>query len=273
MTSDAENKVKIRFKFRSGEEFEAEGSPEFIEKQRADFLHLIGKETQQARFTLPNKTGHTTVDTPPFSLPQQTVSGSDQSINDTALSDAPAALRRGGMDALSASPSGTQSSYIPPNTLSHSNDSYSSSLKADAHPGHTAAEGAYTPNTTTHWPANSTGPWSSEMRLWEEIAKTENGLVILRRKSRLLSPETAALLLIGAAKVLLQTPRYTALALAKSLAKSGYAAGRLDRVLAGEIKRGTVQAFGSKRSRCYLLSDEGFARAFVLAGKLAAEWR
>lgn len=41
---------KIRFKFITGEEFEAEGTPEFIESQRAVFLQL----TQKAKTTAPN---------------------------------------------------------------------------------------------------------------------------------------------------------------------------------------------------------------------------
>ena len=49
MSQETEQKVKIRFKFRSGEEFEAEGNPDFIERQRAQFLYLIGKQPQGRR--------------------------------------------------------------------------------------------------------------------------------------------------------------------------------------------------------------------------------
>ena len=41
MTDDLQNKVKIRFKFRSGEEFEAEGNPDFIEKQRISWYNKL----------------------------------------------------------------------------------------------------------------------------------------------------------------------------------------------------------------------------------------
>ena len=44
-------------------------------------------------------------------------------------------------------------------------------------------------------------------------------------------------------------------------------------MLGPDLRQGTLRAEGSKRSRAYLLSDEGFARAYVLAGKLAEEWR
>jgi hypothetical protein len=109
--------------------------------------------------------------------------------------------------------------------------------------------------------------------LWEQIIRTDDKLVFLRRKSRQLSPDTAALVLLAAAKVLLgASDGYSALLLSKALKKSGYGGERLDRVLAGEMRQGTIRSDGTKRSRLYLLSDEGFARAYVLATKLADEW-
>lgn len=44
MINDMEKNQKIRFKFANGEEFEAEGSPDFVEKQRDYFLALVKKE-------------------------------------------------------------------------------------------------------------------------------------------------------------------------------------------------------------------------------------
>ena len=44
MAGDSEKILKIRFRFPGGEEFEAEGSREFIEQQRNYFLALIGKK-------------------------------------------------------------------------------------------------------------------------------------------------------------------------------------------------------------------------------------
>lgn len=48
MPEDAEKTLKIRFRFPGGEEFEAEGTQEFIEKQRNYFLDLIGKQPKQS---------------------------------------------------------------------------------------------------------------------------------------------------------------------------------------------------------------------------------
>ena len=44
MTNENKDSQKIRFKFANGEEFEAEGTPDFIEKQRDYFLTLVKKK-------------------------------------------------------------------------------------------------------------------------------------------------------------------------------------------------------------------------------------
>ena len=234
MAENEQNKVKIRLKLRSGEEFEAEGSPDFIEKQRAEFLQLIGKpaksqETEWTDLSAPKPVRRSTPRLPafrPFAQPSPT--------------DLPATP-------VYPAPSITQAGFAAAEQVSLRGEN---SLSKPA----TAPQGAHT-------------------ALWEQVVKVDDGLVILRRKSRLLSPETAAIVLIAAAKELLrEKDGYSALSLSKSLTKSGYGGGRLDRVLTSEMRQGTVKAVGSKRSRAYVLSDEGFARGFVLAEKLAGEW-
>ena len=232
MSQETEQKVKIRFKFRSGEEFEAEGNPDFIERQRAQFLYLIGKQPQDAarkeNSLQPSKSYYKQPAS--FATPALPAEALTDTTSATAP-QAPAFLRR-------TRPQDTDSAGLPAN------------------------------------PAPISTGTGQEIRLWEELVKTEENLVILRRKNRLLTAETAALVLIAAAKVLLGAQNgYSALHLSKSLSKSGYGGERLDRTLGGEIRRGTVKSEGSKRSRVYLLSDEGFAKAFVLAEKLAGEWR
>lgn len=243
MSDTNEKKVKIRFKFRSGEEFEAEGSPDFIESQRAQFLQLIGKEGRSASTTRPS------VSRPPtraFSAPAAEPSPLP-AANFPPLTGPAAAFPR--MQPVSAPfPSQADTAPQDPQQLLLQ----PAALRAKPHP---AAQ-----------------PSNEAQRLWECIVKVDDGHVYLRRKSRLITPETAALLLLAAAKVLLQENSYSALALAKCLAKSGYGGGRLDRLLGPDLRQGTLRAEGSKRSRAYLLSDEGFARAYVLAGKLAEEW-
>lgn len=232
MSQETEQKVKIRFKFRSGEEFEAEGNPDFIERQRAQFLYLIGKQPQDAARKENSLKSSESYYKQPASFATPALPA--EALTDTTSAtdtQAPAFLRR-------TRPQDTDSAALPAN------------------------------------PAPISTGTVQETRLWEELVKTEENLVILRRKNRLLTAETAALVLIAAAKVLLGAQNgYSALHLSKSLSKSGYGGERLDRTLGGEIRRGTVKSEGSKRSRVYLLSDEGFAKAFVLAEKLAGEWR
>ena len=240
MSFETENKVKIRIKLRSGEEFEAEGSPDFIEKQRADFLELIGKEGGKGFTKSKQMRPLTAVPQSPLFTPTEVTEGPQFAAT---LPQTPATLRRH-QQALATTSTQTFSASAP--------DYLSDSALNGGH----------------------SGTASPHQRLWEELCKTEDDMVILRRKSRLLAPETAALLLIAGAKELLEAENgFSALNLSKSLAKSGYGANRLDRVLAGEIKRGSIKSYGSKRSRSYSLTDEGFARAFVLAGKVIEDWR
>jgi len=254
MADDLQNKVKIRFKFRSGEEFEAEGNPDFIEKQRADFLQLIGKDrthTQRSPTVTPSDFSQTSESS--SSQPQPAVSPSQTAVAPLPHTAEPAFYRRQESLGLpTPNPTIYKRPVSPAPRISR---------------GISAAENARANfQSATHL---SDG---QELSLWEQIVRTDDRLVYLRRKSRLLSPDTAALVLIAAAKVLLQaSDGYSALLLSKSLKKSGYGGERLDRVLGGVMKKGLVRSDGTKRSRLYLLSDEGFARAYVLLGKLAEE--
>ncbi len=108
------------------------------------------------------------------------------------------------------------------------------------------------------------------LRLWERILKEDGEIVVLRKKMRL-SPNEGALLLLAGARVLLKQPACSALNLSRALKKSGFDEVRLDRLLAPDIKNGHITSDGSKRSRMYRLTNEGFARSFVLAEKLGSE--
>lgn len=114
---------------------------------------------------------------------------------------------------------------------------------------------------------NTAAPQHTEQYLWEKLLKEDEDTLILRRKAKLTSQEVAALVLAGA-RVLLKKPAYPALELARSLKACGIEGGRLDRLLAGEIQAGRIVGEGTKRSRTYKLTPQGFARAFTLAEKL-----
>ena len=176
MNNSNEPILKMRFRLPNGEEFEAEGTREFIERERNYFLTLIGQANAPA---LPAKT--TLSD--PLSQPQQTSAG------------------------------------------------------------HT------------------------EQYMWERLLKEDGQILHLRQKTKLEATQIA-LLLVAGARVLLHQTDYSALELAKSLKACGITGGRLDRILAPELHTGRLIAKGSKRGRTYSLSDEGFAKAFLLAEKL-----
>ena len=181
MNNGENNILKIRFRLPNGEEFEAQGTREFIEHERNYFLALIGQGKAAAQ----------------------------------ALAQ-------------------------------------SSGLAA-------APPRATFPNTNT--------PQHTEQYLWEKLLKEDENTLILRRKAKLTPQEVAAIVLAGA-RVLLKTPAYPALELARSLKACGIEGGRLDRLLAGEIQAGRIVGEGTKRSRTYKLTPQGLARAFVLAEKL-----
>ena len=117
-------------------------------------------------------------------------------------------------------------------------------------------------------PTLPTPPPPTEIYHWERLFTEEEHTLTLRPKTKL-PPQDIALLVLAAARVLLNRPAYSALELAHSLKTCGVAGNRLDRLLAGEIQAGRILAQGAKRSRSYQLTDEGFARAFVLSEKLA----
>ena len=234
MSGDSEKILKIRFRFPGGEEFEAEGSREFIEQQRNYFLALIGKKMSGPASAIPAPRKCTTY--PLTGGPKPTASQtlpasplfSPTDIPQTATNDAPTPL--------------PLLSSVPP-----------------ALRGETALQ-ADMPLADIPQP----------VRLWEQLLKEEGDIVVLRRKMRLSAAEAASLLVAGA-RVLLKKPNYPALHLSQSMRKSGFDEGRLDRILASEIRNGHLASDGSKRSRTYRLTNEGFAKAFVLAEKLAKE--
>lgn len=126
------------------------------------------------------------------------------------------------------------------------------------------------PKTATATPLDPQAQAFPALRLWERILKEDGEIVLLRRKMRL-TPQEAASLLIAGARVLLKKPAYGALELSSSMKKSGFSEGRLDRLLAPLVRNGHLISEGTKRGRTYQLTNEGFARSFVLAEKLAAE--
>lgn len=110
--------------------------------------------------------------------------------------------------------------------------------------------------------------------VWDKVAYSDGESIIIRRKSKLIKPQIAALIILGANKALNSQDTLTALELAKSLKLSGYlkTGQRLDRLLEGEIREGHLSYEGSKRNRLYRISATGQAKAYTWAEKLLQEF-
>lgn len=236
MTDESEKNLKIRFRFPGGEEFEAEGSREFIEQQRNYFLALIGKGATAPVSAMPAPRKR-----PTYPLTDEVSS---------ALQPRPVPSAKP-TQAFTA-PQTTQPTPIPP---------------LSAIPPAMRSSNTTTPNMPQN---RGNAEITAPVRLWEQLLKEDGEIVVLRRKMRLSAAEAASLLVAGA-RVLLKKPTYSALNLSQSMRKSGFDEGRLDRILTPEIRNGHLESEGAKRSRTYRLTNEGFAKAFVLAEKLAQE--
>ena len=191
--------LKLRFKLKTGEEFEAQGNQSFISAQKEAFLNL-----DKAARPLTNIYTHKQED----------------------------------------------SSQETPKPL--------------AHP-------SYLRNVNNHT-RNPIPTPSGEV--WDKVAYSDGESIIIRRKSKLIKPQIAALIILGANKVLSSQDTLTALELAKSLKLSGYlkTGQRLDRLLEGEIREGHLSYEGSKRNRLYRISATGQAKAYIWAEKLLQEF-
>ncbi|MDD4005254.1 MAG: hypothetical protein PHW69_08660 [Elusimicrobiaceae bacterium] len=105
---------------------------------------------------------------------------------------------------------------------------------------------------------------------WEQISLIKDNLIILKARHSGFEAGDCALVLLAGARILLRKNSQTALELAKELRKSGYAKGRLDRILQSEIIQGRITSVGTKRSRFYALTGSGLARASRIAEHMAA---
>lgn len=188
--------LKLRFKLKTGEEFEAQGDRAFISDQKDAFLDMI----KQAK-----------------------------------------------------TPALTQKTQSQNNTYTE---------KPKQQPSYTNTQ-----NKTINIPTVSA-------EVWDKIAYFDGQNLIIRRKSKLIQTPIAALIILGANKVLNAQDTLSALTLAKSLKLSGYfkQGQRLDRLLESEIKDGFLSYEGSKRNRLYRISASGQAKAYTWAERILKEY-
>ena len=240
-------KVKLRLRLKSGEEFEAEGSLPFVLAQKNEFLSQnaphLNKASNTAEQTLPPaETLPKTVITP-----QNIISAPQNKDENTILEDA------------NTTPQQINSSRVTAEDFR---------LSIPAIRRRQIEGGRLIPDNNANISATNDGQnWKIDGKIWSKVAYLDGTDIVLRRKVKDLKPGIAALITLAAAKMLAGITKMTALELSKSLKMSGYLkpTERLDRIIAPEIKAGTLFFEGTKRRREYMISQTGTAKAYTSA--------
>ncbi len=229
-------KVKLRLRLKSGEEFEAEGALLFVLAQKNEFL----AQTGNIRAKRPQQVGQ------PVIVPEVAEKANTTPFIDeiTPIQNAPETPQN---QATATRVTADEYRLRIPAIQRRQ-------IEADAKQNSAAAE-----------PQNRA--WQIDEKIWSKIAYLDGTDLVLRRKIKDLKPGIAALITLAAAKMLAGITKMTALELSKSLRLSGYLKGgeRLDRILTAEIKAGTLFFEGSKRNREYMISQTGTAKAYTSA--------
>lgn len=103
---------------------------------------------------------------------------------------------------------------------------------------------------------------------WEKLIDSQKGLIRLKHKHPGLRAAEAALLILAAASLTELATEMAAITLSKAVKASGYAPGRLDRVLTKALREGLIKASGTKRNRYYSITDRGLEQAWLQAKRL-----
>lgn len=270
--------LKLRIKLKTGEEFEAEGSLDFIEQQKEAFLKII-KTSAYTEIVQNIGYGQKIV---PETAATCTHPKEGELFNSAGIN--PEAE-----DVWDATPQ-TDSKIIQ--TPKENIQKYSPKTdiwgvpKISAAPIYVKDEenpaGKYRPAYFGKMPLikpherkkpvkpTETPIPKPEGSVWERIAYPEGEYIIIRRKDKNLTAADAALIILGAAKIFRNASKMSALELSKSLKLSGYLKGneRLDRILAPEIKDSRLVYEGSKRNRDYMITQSGTAKAYTAAERV-----
>lgn len=250
--NNAQNqKVKLRLRLKTGEEFEAEGSLPFVLEQKEDFLtknapHFNKPRAVQQQLNPSTENAPNTVFTPQNNIQTEQIEGGN-------------ILEEPQDELQPAQPSQPESTRVTPAEYNlHIPAIRRRQLEAEAKQIQSAA--------VTAQPTDGQN-WQIDAKIWSKIAYLDGTDIVLRRKVRDLKPNLAALITLAAAKMLAGITKMSALELSKSLKMSGYLrpTERLDRIIAAEIKAGTLFFEGSKRNREYIISQTGTAKAYTAA--------
>ena len=241
MQNAQNQKVKLRLRLKSGEEFEAEGSLPFVLAQKEEFLNQNTPQNKMRALSSPQP--HAENAPNPVLTPQNNILTAPATANPEQTGQ--------------QQPEQPQPRLVTPADYNLLIPAIRRrQINAEIKP-------ADTPVT-----ANTDGEnWQIDGKIWSKIAYLDGTDIVLRRKVKDLKPNLAALITLAAAKMLAGIKKMSALELSKSLKMSGYLkpTERLDRVIASEIKAGTLFFEGSKRNREYMISQTGTAKAYTAA--------
>jgi len=250
-------KVKLRLRLKSGEEFEAEGSLEFVLAQKEDFLNKTGRRTEQYSTQIISSVQNQASYIQPRPVTEEAPAPIFE--NTTPITEQETAP----VQILPEPPAVTSHIVTTEERLKDYNIRVPAihwkKNRAERH-SQMRGEGETDQNTTKT-------PWQIDDKIWVKIAYIDGANIILRRKVKNLKPNLAALITLAAAKMIAGITKMSALELSKSMRLSGYLKGdeRLDRILAPEIKAGALFFEGSKRRRDYMISNTGTAKAYTAA--------
>ena len=272
-TNQQNQKVKLRLRLKSGEEFEAEGALSFVLAQKDEFLTKTNPtfkakivpipaylpannplQQQAENSDIPEISANNTTpdsaqnpqnfqNTMPIQQPETTEYTTQRLVQPEEYNLHIPAIRR-------RKPQNPQQEMLPLGDTA-ATDNFS----------------AVSDGTTAAAQQPIESKWQIDEKIWSKIAYLDGTDIVLRRKIKDLKPNLAALIILAAAKMLAGITKISALELSKSLRLSGYMKGgeRLDRIIAPEIKAGTLFFEGSKRNRWYIISHTGTAKAYTAA--------
>ena len=285
---------RLRLKLKNGEEFEAEGSLEFVNEQKNEFLKLSDSPKQADNQSFGIKR-----------IPQQEIE--QTYINQKDLTSRNGNYEHAQGEILPKTAQNGISAFYQngkgqsPQTNLDGNTNAAPSESPSDNPSENPSEtyrtvnkpfpplyrqepaedfARYNPSYFTRMPARRLPKKSKQpdelpipkpqQSVWQRIAYIDEEHIIIRRKDRSITPSSAALIILGAAQMLKNTPKLSALELSRSLKLSGYLKEneRLDRILAAEIKAGNLVYEGSKRNRGYMLTQSGTAKAYTSAERV-----
>lgn len=269
---------KLRIKLKTGEEFEAEGSLDFIERQKEAFLKII--KTSAYTETVQNiGYGQKII---PEAAATYTHSKEADIFNSSGINpkagdegdDAPQTDSN-----IIKTPKENIQKYSPKTDIwgVPKISAAPTYIKEEENPAgkYRPAYFGKMPPIKPHERKKPAKPTEApipkpEGSVWERIAYPEGEYIIIRRKDKNLTAADAALIILGAAKIFRNASKMSALELSKSLKLSGYLKGneRLDRILAPEIKDSRLVYEGSKRNRDYMITQSGTAKAYTAAERV-----